>query len=75
MQGALLVSSGTGLYLLGGTGPGGKPSTAVVRIDPATGKPTPAGRMPKALVGAAAVPDGARTLVVDPSSGAVYQIE
>jgi hypothetical protein len=75
VQGALLVSSGTGLYLLGGTGPGGKPSTAVVRIDPATGKPTPAGRMPKALVGAAAVPDGARTLVVDPSSGAVYQIE
>jgi hypothetical protein len=31
--------------------------------------------MPKALCGAAAVPDGARTLVVDPSSGAVYQIE
>ena len=75
VQGAVLVPSGTGLYLLGGTGPGGKPSRAVVRIDPATGKPTPAGRLPKALVGAAAVPAGSQTLVVDPSAGAIYRIE
>jgi hypothetical protein len=74
VQGALLVASGTSLYLLGGTGAKGKPSTAVVRIDPATGQPTPAGRTAKALVGAAAVPVGARTLVVDPSSGAIYRI-
>jgi hypothetical protein len=75
VQGAVLVPSGTGLYLLGGSGPGGKPSTAVVRIDPATGKPSPAGRMPKPLVGAAAVPAGSRTLVVDPSAGTIYRIE
>ena len=75
VQGAVLVPSGTALYLLGGTGPGGKPSRAVIRIDPATGKPTSAGRLPKALVGAAAVPAGSRTLVVDPSAGAIYRIE
>src|SRR5262249_8344798 len=74
-QGALLVASGAGLHLLGGTGKSGKPSTAVVRIDPATGKPTPAGRMSKALVGATVVPAAPRTLVVDPSAGAVYRIE
>jgi hypothetical protein len=74
VTGALLVASGNRLYLLGGTGPGGKPSAAVVRIDPATGKPAAAGRMPEPLAGAAAVTDGARTLVVDPSTGAVYRI-
>jgi hypothetical protein len=74
VAGALLVSSGSGLYLLGGVGPGGKPSAAVVRLDPATGRSRPAGRMPKALAGAAATPAGTRTVVVDPSAGAVYRI-
>jgi Galactose oxidase, central domain len=75
IAGALLVASGSDLYLLGGTGKGGKPSAAVVRIDPATGKATPVGRMPKPLAGAAAVPTESRALVVDPSSGAVYRID
>jgi hypothetical protein len=75
VTGALLVGSGSDLYLLGGTGPGGKPSSAVVRIDPGTGRSDPVGRMPKPLVGAAAVPAGTRTVVVDPASGAVYRIE
>jgi hypothetical protein len=74
VAGALLVVSGGGLYLLGGTGKGNRPSAAVVRIDPATGKSRPAGRMPNALAGAAAARAGTRTLVVDPSSGAVYRI-
>jgi hypothetical protein len=74
VEGALLVSSGTKLYLLGGTGASGKPSAAVVRIDPATGRPVRAGRMPKALAGGAAVPVGSRTVVVDPRSGLVYRI-
>jgi hypothetical protein len=75
VTGALLVSSGSDLYLLGGTGPGGKPSAAVVRIDPATGRSRAAGTMPRPLAGAAAAPAGTRWLVVDPRSGAVYRIE
>jgi hypothetical protein len=75
IAGALLVASGGGLYLLGGTGKGDEPSAAVVRIDPATGKSTSAGRMPKALAGGAAASAGTRTVVVDPSSGAVYRID
>jgi hypothetical protein len=75
VAGALLVSSGSSLYLLGGTGAGSKPSAAVVRIDPATGRSRPAGRMPKPIEGGAAVPAGTRTIVVDPASGAVYRIE
>jgi len=75
VAGALLVASGGGLYLLGGTGKGGKPSAAVVRIDPATGKSRTVGRMPKALAGGAAATAGTRTVVVDPSSGAVYRVD
>jgi len=75
VTGALLVSSGKDLYVLGGTGKGGKASAAVVRIDPATGRPAAAGRMPKPLAGAAAVSTGAGTLVVDPASGAIYRIK
>jgi hypothetical protein len=74
VAGALLVSSGSDLYLLGGTGQGGKPSAEVVRIDPATGRSRPAGRMPKPLAGGAAVRAGTRTIVVDRVSGAVYRI-
>lgn len=74
VAGALLVSSGSDLYLLGGTGPGGKPSAAVVRIDPATRRVSAAGRMPKPLAGAAVAPAGTRTLVVDPRAGVVYRI-
>jgi hypothetical protein len=31
--------------------------------------------MPKPIEGGAAVPDGTRTIVIDPASGAVYRIE
>jgi Galactose oxidase, central domain len=75
VAGALLVASGSDLYLLGGTGPGGKPSAAVVRIDPATGRSRPVGRMSKAIAGGAAVTAGTKTLVVDPSAGVVYRID
>ncbi len=74
VTGALLVSAGGDLYVLGGTGPGGKPSAAVVRIDPATGRATAAGKLPKPLAGGAAAPAGTRTLVVDPQAGVVYRI-
>jgi hypothetical protein len=75
VTGGLLVPSGKDLYLLGGTGKGGKPSAAVVRIDPATGRPAAAGRMPKPLAGAAAVSAPTGTVVVDPASGAIYRIK
>ena len=71
---AVLLVSGTRLYLLGGEGPAGRPVATVISIDPATGRSSPAGRMPTALVGAAAVPLGARTLVVDPPVGRVYGV-
>jgi hypothetical protein len=71
---AVLVASGTSLYLLGGKTANGKASTAVVRIDPATGTPTRVGRTTLPLVGAAAVSAGPRTLVVDAPSGTVYRI-
>ena len=74
LSGGVLVPSGSNLYLLGGTGANGKPSAAVVRIDPATGRPATAGRMPTPLAGAAAVPAGTRTLVVDTRAGAIYRI-
>jgi hypothetical protein len=71
---AVLVSSGTSLYLLGGKTANGKASTAVVRIDPATGTPTQVGKTTLPLVGAAAVSAGSRTLVVDAPSGTVYRV-
>jgi hypothetical protein len=74
VAGAVLVPSGSNLYLLGGTRADGKPSVAVVRIHPAGGRPAVVGRMPKPLVGAAAVPAGTGTLVVDPQAGVVYRI-
>jgi hypothetical protein len=74
VQGAMLVSSGTKLYLLGGRTANGMPSTAVVRIDPATGQPAKDGSTTVPLAGAAAVSDGSRTVVVDPQAGAVYRI-
>ena len=52
---AVLVPSGTSLYLLGGKTANGKASTTVIRIDPATGNPTAVGRTTVPLVGAAAV--------------------
>ena len=71
---AVLVASGTSLYLLGGKTANGKPSTAVVRINPATGTPTQVGHMAKALVGASAVTAGSKALVIDPPSGTVYRV-
>ncbi len=71
---AVLVPSGTSLYLLGGKTANGDPSTAVVRINPATGTPTQVGHMAKVLVGASAVTAGAKALVIDPPSGTVYRV-
>jgi hypothetical protein len=71
---AVLVPSGTSLYLLGGKTANGKASTAVVRIDPATGNPTAVGKTTVPLVGAAAVAAGPKSLVVDAPSGTVYRI-
>ena len=71
---AVLVPSGTSLYLLGGKTANGKASTAVVRIDPATGNPTDVGKTTVQLVGAAAVSAGSRSLVVDAPSGTVYRV-
>ena len=71
---AVLLVSGTRLYLLGGKAASGTPVAAVISIDPATGQSRPAGVLPMPLVGAAAVPFGARTLVVDPPAGRVYRV-
>ncbi len=60
---AVLVPSGTSLYLLGGKTANGKASTTVIRIDPATGNPTAVGKTTVPLVGAAAVSAGSRSLV------------
>jgi hypothetical protein len=71
---AVLVSHGTKLYLLGGRTSSGDPSHMVVSIDPATGRPAPAGRMLHDLVGAAAPPTATGALVVDPPSGKVFRV-
>ncbi len=71
---AVLVPSGTSLYLLGGKTANGKASTAVIRIDPATGNPTAVGKTTLPLVGAAAVSTGSRSLVIDAPSGTVYRV-
>ena len=71
---AVLVPSGTSLYLLGGKTANGKASTTVIRIDPATGNPTAVGKTTVPLVGAAAVSAGSRSLVIDAPSGTVYRV-
>ncbi len=71
---AVLVPSGTSLYLLGGKTANGKASTTVIRIDPATGSPTAVGHTTVPLVGAAGVEAGSRSLVIDPPSGTVYRV-
>ena len=71
---AVLLVSGTRLYLLGGKAASGKPVATVISIDPATGQSRPAGQLPTPLVGAAAVPLGAATLVVDPPAGTIYRV-
>jgi hypothetical protein len=71
---AVLLVSGTKLYLLGGKSAAGKPLATILAIDPATGQATGAGRMPKPLAGAVAVPMGSKTLVVDSASGRVFRL-
>jgi hypothetical protein len=71
---AVLVAYGTKLYLLGGESASGRSVATVVRIDPATGRPSPAGTMAMPLAGASAVPTAAGTLVVDPPAGRVYRV-
>jgi hypothetical protein len=71
---AVLLVSGTRLFLLGGKAPSGVPVAAVISIDPATGRSRPAGQLPTPLVGAAAVPFGTRTIVVDPPAGRIYRV-
>jgi outer membrane protein assembly factor BamB len=74
VEAAVLVPSGSSLYLLGGQGAGGKALTAVVRIDPASGATSAAGRLPRPLPGAASVRVGNQTLVLSPGSGIVYSL-
>jgi hypothetical protein len=71
---AVLLVSGTKLYLLGGMTASGKASPAIVAIDPATGQAAPAGRMPTPMAGAAAVPTTSGTLVVDSARGRVFRV-
>lgn len=71
---AVLVAHGTELYLLGGESASGKPIATIVKLDPATGRPAPAGKMPQPLAGAAAVPTATGALVVDPPLGRVYRV-
>jgi hypothetical protein len=71
---AVLVVHGTKLYLLGGVDEAGDPVHKVVSIDPATGRPAPAGRMVHDLPGAAALPTASGALVVDPPSGKVFRV-
>jgi hypothetical protein len=71
---AVLVVSGTRLYLVGGRGADGRRLATVFSVDPATGQARPAGRLPAPLAGATAVAFGGRTLVVDPPTGRVYRV-
>jgi N-acetylneuraminic acid mutarotase len=63
VSGAMLVPAGSYLYLLDGTAAGGVATTAVVRIDPATGRSTVVGKTPISLPGATAVTVGKSILV------------
>jgi hypothetical protein len=63
-----------GLYLIGGRTTNGRASGAVIAINPSAGTSRIAGRAPKPVVDAAAVPAGARPLVVDATSGTVYRV-
>jgi hypothetical protein len=74
VQQAVLVAHGTKLYLLGGLDAQGDPVHSVVSIDPATGRPSAAGRMVHDLPGAAAPPTATGALVVDPPSGKVFRV-
>jgi hypothetical protein len=71
---AVLVAGRTKLYLLGGRTASGKALDSVLAVDPATGRSKPAGAMPHPLAGAAVVPAGSRTLVVDSATGTVYRV-
>ena len=71
---AVLLVSGTKLYLLGGLTAAGKATATIVAIDPATGQATRAGRMPAPMAGAAAVATASGTLVVDSSRGRVFRV-
>lgn len=71
--GVLLAVRGK-VFLVGGTTTRGRASGAVIAIDPTTGSSSLVGRLKAPLVGAAAVPAGARPLVVDAPSGTVYRV-
>jgi hypothetical protein len=74
LERALLVVSGSSLYLLGGEAAAGRALSSIVRIDPANGTTSAAGRLPQPLAGAASVEVGGHTLVVDPAAGLVYRV-
>ncbi len=74
VQQAVLLVSGPKLYLLGGRTESGQATAAIFAIDPATGQATRAGRMPKPLAGAASVPMGSSTLVIDSVTGRVFKV-
>ncbi len=68
---AVLVPSGTSLYLLGGKTAKGKPSTAVIRIDPATGggRRRSIRRLPLSRGSGRRLRGESRSLVVDAPTG------
>ncbi len=72
-QATLLVARSR-LYLIGGSGAGGRPSTDVVEIDPRHGRAHSVGRAPVPLVGATPISVGSTSYLVDTARGLVYRI-
>ena len=73
VEGGVLLPLRGKLYLVGGRTTSGRPS-GVIAIDPNTDTVHIVGRLAKPIVDAAAVPAGARPLVVDALSGTVYRV-
>ncbi|MGZ4411138.1 MAG: hypothetical protein ACXVY8_03295, partial [Gaiellaceae bacterium] len=75
---APLVALDGALYLIGGRGPGGAALDGVLRIDPASGRSTVAGHLPRPLADAAAVTTRSGIVVLGGADGtassAVYEL-
>jgi hypothetical protein len=74
VEGGVLLALRGKLFLVGGTTTRNRASGAVIEIDPETAAVRLVGRLTSPLVGATAVPAGARPLVVDAPSGTVYRV-
>jgi Kelch motif len=70
---AMVVSAGK-VYVIGGRTPTKAASSAVVRIDPKTGRTTAVGTVAHPFADGAAVSAGKQTLVLDESGGTVYRV-